>query len=120
MSGGTKSGGGSGFGQSNQRRHARFELYASVEIRRGEERLVLSVQNISVAGVLLLADGHDLSSLAVGALHELVVFDRNDQATQVKLVARVARRPPEGVAFTWSDEDAMFEIAALLGKLKKR
>jgi len=53
----------------NTRRHPRFDMFASVELHAAEETLVLPARNISLGGVYLSSDGHDLAILELGDPH---------------------------------------------------
>ncbi|HEX8953684.1 MAG TPA: PilZ domain-containing protein [Polyangia bacterium] len=103
----------------NQRRHPRFELFASVEVHAGDETLVLPARNISLGGVYLSADGHDLGKLDVGLELELLVFDALDETRQpVRLSGEVVRLDGHGVALMWADSDP--EVASNVALLLQR
>jgi hypothetical protein len=107
---------------AEHRRHPRFELLASVELHQGDETLILPARNLSLGGVSLGTDGHDLSSMAVGGVHELVLFDALDEATPpVRAPAEVVRHEREAIAFKWSQpEAATRQLSALLKTLRPR
>jgi PilZ domain-containing protein len=103
------------------RRHPRFELFASVELHAEEETLVLPARNISLGGVYLAADGHDLGALEVGMEIEVLVFDALDESRRpVRLVGEVVRLEEHGVALMWadSDPDVARNVTRLLHRLQ--
>jgi hypothetical protein len=100
-------------GAAERRKDKRVEIYASVEIQRGDEIFVLAVVNLSLGGVLLAAgDGDDLGGLSIGRRVEVTVFDRENPAHKVDIIAHVARREPHAVALSWDRNDQV--IAGLL------
>jgi len=103
----------------NTRRHPRLELYASVELHAAEQPLVLPARNISLGGVFLSADGHDLSMVEVGTTLEVMVFDALDEKrSALRIAAEVVRRDDDGVALMWAESDPA--MAGELGKLLQR
>lgn len=112
-------GGPPGDPESGKRRHPRFELCASVELKRTREILVLSVRNISLGGAFLVADGHDLSQFPLRSAHEVVLFDPENVDHQIELGARVARHDADGMAITWiQEEGVIFRLSDLIDKLQ--
>jgi hypothetical protein len=107
--------------KKNSRKHARFEIFATVEIHHGDETLVLPARNISLGGLYLSADGNDLGKLAVGALVEVTLFDAFDEGKLfVRGMAQVVRQEPkEGIALTWAstDPNVAHKLASLLERL---
>jgi cytosine/adenosine deaminase-related metal-dependent hydrolase len=104
-----------------QRRHPRFELYATVELHAGDETLVLPARNISLGGAYLAADGHDLGRLEIGMELEVLVFDALDETrAPVRLYGEVVRLDGHGVALMWADSDpeVAHNVAALLHRLQ--
>ena len=96
-------------------------MFASVELHAGGDTLVLPARNISLGGIYLAADGHDLEHLAVGAKLEVLVFDALDETRRpVRLEGEVVRLDGEGVALMWSDSDAdaALELSRLLDRLQ--
>ena len=96
-------------------------MFATVEVHAAAETLVLPARNISLGGVYLSADGHDLSALAVGVELEVVVFDALDESRRpVRLVGEVVRLEKNGVALMWadSDPDVARNITLLLRRLQ--
>ncbi|HEY1587694.1 MAG TPA: PilZ domain-containing protein [Polyangia bacterium] len=103
----------------NARRHPRFEMYASVELHAAEETLVLPARNMSLGGVYLSADGHDLTILEMGMELEVLVFDALDEKRRpVRLFGEVVRLDGEGVALMWTDSDP--EVARNVARLLHR
>ena len=99
-----------------KRRHARFELFASVKVEAVEETLVLYARNLSLGGVLL--DMGDLrpAQLPVGEHYDVLLFDAaNEQAAPVRLRAQVARyeRGAAALKFTSQDPDSMRKLTRL-------
>jgi hypothetical protein len=102
----------------NSRKHPRYRMFASVELRAGEETLILPAHNISLGGVYLTADGHDLSGFSVGLEVAVLMFDVLDSAKKpLTLQARVVRQDPAGMALMWSADDP--SAAMVLAKLLK-
>jgi hypothetical protein len=102
---------------SNARRHLRVELLASVEIAAAGEMVILTVRNISMGGVYVLHDGHNLSSFPVGSRHELTIFTPADTEKQLVVRGQVVRHDSDGMAFKWREDDtSAMRLAALIGK----
>jgi PilZ domain len=97
-----------------KRQHPRVELFATVELRDGDDVLVLSVGNLSLGGAWLAGDGLDLSRVAVGAEKELTIFDECDPGIGVTVRGRVLRRSAAGIALAWIGADDMFKVAGLI------
>jgi hypothetical protein len=96
-------------------------MFATVELHAGAETLVLPARNISLGGVYLTADGHDLGILGIGMEIEVLVFDALDESRRpVRLVGEVVRVETEGVALMWadSDPDVARNVARLLHRLQ--
>jgi hypothetical protein len=107
--------------KKENRRHPRYELFASVEITRGDETLILPARNLSLGGVSLAADGNDLSRFAVGAEVSVDVFDLSDETRPpVRAPAVVLRHERGAVALMWRGEDPRVarDLALLLEVLK--
>jgi hypothetical protein len=105
----------------NTRRHPRFEMYASVELHSAKESMILPARNISLGGVYLSADGHDLGGFPVGAEIDVMVFDALDEAHRpVRLRAAVMRHDDDGMALMWtsSESNAALELARLLDSMQ--
>jgi hypothetical protein len=104
------------------RRHPRYELFASVELRdaQNELLLILPARNVSFGGVYLTADGHDLRLYATGAKLELVVFDAVSEDIGVRATAEVVRHDEEGMALVWMHDDptSAAQLKALLKRLE--
>jgi hypothetical protein len=99
------------------RKFTRYEMYASVELHSESETMILPARNISLGGVFLADDGHDLDAFAIGAQLQVMVFDAlDDQRKPVRVLAEVLRREPGGIALMWSDSDpqAAIDLARLL------
>jgi PilZ domain len=102
------------------RQHPRFELFASVELHRAQETLVLPARNISLGGLYLAADGNDLSSLAVGEVVQIMLFDVADEGQPtVRADATIIRKDKEGLGLTWASTDPVIarKLATLLERL---
>ncbi len=110
MSSGSKQGG------SEQRKHPRVDLLASIELKSGDEMIILTVRNISVGGVFVCNDGYDLlSGFPVGSRHELVIFTPSDLDKQLVVRGLVVRHEAEGMALTWREDDtAATKLTALI------
>jgi hypothetical protein len=94
-------------------------MFASVELHAGEETLVLPARNISLGGVYLSSDGHDIAMLELGMELEVVVFDALDETRRpVRLVGEVVRIDEHGVALMWADSDP--EVARNVARLLHR
>src|SRR5689334_462396 len=63
----------------NLRRHARYELLASVEVHQGDETLILPARNLSLGGIYLGSDGNDLRRFKVGTSVEVLLFNAVDE-----------------------------------------
>ena len=82
---------------------------------------MLPARNISLGGVYLSADGHDLGMLELAMEIEVLVFDALDeQRRPVRLFGEVVRIDEHGVALMWadSDPDVARNIARLLHRLQ--
>jgi hypothetical protein len=98
-------------------------MYASVELQGEGETLILPARNISLGGVYLTADRHDLSEFEVGAHLEVLVFDAlNEKNRPVRLRAQVVRRDGTGMALMWAsaNAEAALQLAKLLGALQPK
>jgi hypothetical protein len=98
-------------------------MYASVELKAASETMILPARNISLGGVYLAADGHDLSGIAVGSRIDVQVFDALDEGKQpVRLDARVVRCDERGMALQWLSVDALeaSELSKLMDSLKTK
>jgi len=94
-------------------------MFASVELHAAEETLVLPARNISLGGLYLSADGHDLGMLELGLELEVLVFDALDERRRpVRLVGEVVRLDEHGVALMWADSDP--EVARKVARLLHR
>jgi hypothetical protein len=111
-------------GRKEARRHPRFELFASVELQQNQETVVLPARNLSLGGVSLAADGHDLSHFGDGTVIDVLIFDALDENTEpVRASARILRHDPDGsMALMWNATDPKVAglLATLLQKLKPR
>jgi hypothetical protein len=107
----------------NTRRHPRFEMYASVELHAANETIVLPARNISLGGVYLSSDGHDLAEFEIGMELEVLVFDALDEKRKpVRVVGEIVRHDGEGLALMWadSDPDIAIRVAKLLDQLQPK
>ena len=98
-------------------------MYASVELHAEAETVLLPARNISLGGVYLESDGHDLGAFAVGMEVEVLVLDALDDASDpVRLVGEIVRHDGDGLALMWaeSDPDAAMALANLLDRLQPR
>ena len=98
-------------------------MYASVELHGEGETMLLPARNISLGGVYLTADGHDLATFAVGGELDVLVLDALDAAREpVRLVGEVVRNDGDGLALMWADSDpqAAQALASLLEQLQPR
>jgi hypothetical protein len=106
-----------------ERRHPRFELLASVELHTGAETLILPARNLSLGGVFLGNDGHDLKRFRIGMTLEVLVFDGVDEEKPpVRSTAQVVRHQPDGMALMWQSDDpeTALQLAQLLETLKPK
>jgi hypothetical protein len=113
----------------NKRRHPRFELFASVELHKDGETVILPARNLSLGGVSLEADGNDLGRFAVGTVIDVLIFDAVDETTppvrapaKVLRHDRIAGKGVGSMALMWNATDPKVSelLAALLHKLKPR
>ena len=98
-------------------------MYASVELHAANETIVLPARNISLGGVYLSADGHDLEHFEVGMELEVLVFDALDeQRKPAQLVGEIVRHDGDGLALMWadSDPDVAIRVVQLLDQLQPR
>jgi hypothetical protein len=102
-----------------KRQHPRHELYASVELKGGKELLLLTVRNISESGCLLSNDGFDLEEFEIGCDYDMDIYDPDHPDRRVSVKARVVRRPPDGIALSWSAARSIVEVGRLLATLRK-
>jgi hypothetical protein len=96
-------------------------MFASVELSAGEETLILPAHNISLGGVYLTADGHDLSGFSLGLEVAVRIFDvLNSAKKPLTLRARVVRHDSAGMALMWSADEpsAAMALAKLLRGLQ--
>jgi hypothetical protein len=98
-------------------------MYATVELHAGAETLILPARNISLGGLYLAHDGHDLSVLDIGMELEVLVFDALDEKRKpVRLAGEVVRIDDHGVAlmFTDADPEVARNVARLLNRLQAK
>jgi hypothetical protein len=105
---------------SNKREFPRYELMASVELREGEETVILPARNLSLGGMYVGADGNDLRHFGIGHEVEVMVFnaaDENHPAVRAK--AKVVRFDGEGLALKWqSDRETQSQLTQLLKAIR--
>jgi hypothetical protein len=99
----------------------RYEILASVELRAGDETLILPARNLSLGGIFLANDGNDLSQLAVGSQVELHVFNAADESSPaVRALAEVVRCDNTGVGLRWhGDPETGRQLTSLLGNIRQ-
>ncbi len=98
-------------------------MYASVEVKASSETMILPALNISLGGVYLAADGHDLTGLTPGSRLDVQVFDALDETKHpVRLDAQVVRFDDQGIALRWLTVDALeaSELSRLMDTLKPK
>jgi hypothetical protein len=98
-------------------------MFASVELEQNGETVILPARNISLGGVYLEADGHDLGEFAVGDALDVLVFDAvNEGQRPVRLPAQVVRQDDRGMALMWAstDADAALQLATLLSTMQHK
>jgi hypothetical protein len=98
-------------------------MYASVELHAEAETVLLPARNISLGGVYLTSDGHDLGSFTVGMEVEVLVLDALDDTSEpVRLVGEIVRHDGDGLALMWAESapDAALALAELLNRLQPR
>jgi hypothetical protein len=108
--------------KKNSRKHQRYEMFASVEVHGGRETVILPARNISLGGVYLTADGHDLGTFPVGSRLEVLVFNALDDRQQaLRVAAQVVRHDAMGMALMWAyaDPQIAYQLGALLETLQK-
>jgi hypothetical protein len=89
-----------------QRRYPRFELFAHVQLKRDRELLMLTTRNLSLGGLLLAAEGHDLSGFPVGSNVDVQLFTTADQQRPTVCgPARIVRHEKDAVALAWTTLD---------------
>ena len=94
-------------------------MYASVELHAEDVTMLLPARNISLGGVYLSGDGHDLGRFESGMELEVLVFDALDARQRpLKLVGEIVRHDGHGLALMWADSDP--EVAINLAKLLDR
>ena len=103
-----------------QRVHPRFELFAHVRINTGNSSLTLPVTNISLGGILVDTSVNESCAFGIGESYKLVIFDPIDGQNQLEVEAKLVRRQQNGIAFMWSDNETIAEVAALLAVLRPR
>jgi hypothetical protein len=107
----------------NLRRHPRYELLASVELHLdgGDETVILPARNLSLGGIFLGHDGHDLSRLEIGSQVELLVFDAtNEESPPVRAKAMVVRHDEGGIGLEWKrDPGTSKQVKELLKSAKR-
>ncbi len=94
-----------------------------MELHADEETLLLPARNISLGGVYLAADGHDLDALELGMELEVLVFDAlDDKRKPVRLTGEIVRHDGDGLALMWADSDPAIaiELAKLLDRLQPK
>lgn len=101
-------------------RAPRYELYTSIQVDGGGEVLILTVKNLSLTGVLVAADGHDLGPFVVGSSYRLAIFAPENERYQVEVLGRVVRMAAGQMALTWDDEGALFQVESLMKRLSPR
>jgi hypothetical protein len=102
-------------GSAERRGSARVPLFALLDVTA--EVFVLTVRNLSLSGVLVDDDGHDLSRLSVGTKHELAIFTPGDTERQLVLAGEVVRHELGGMALRWTkDSAAMVNLVAWLDR----
>ena len=98
-------------------------MLASVAIKASSETMLLPALNISLGGVYLAADGHDLTGIALGSRLDVQVFDALDEHKRpVRLDAEVVRHDAQGMALRWLSVDALeaTELARLMESLQPK
>ncbi len=103
------------------RRHPRYELPASIRMALDGVPTILPAINISLGGVLVDAAEHDVSSIKVGSVIDVQVFNSSDMAPPVvRTPALVVRHEPHRVALSWTgkDKNVDIELGQLLQSLK--
>jgi c-di-GMP-binding flagellar brake protein YcgR len=107
---------------TDQRAHARFQLFAQVQLCQDAEVYVMSTENISEGGVFVTGDPTDFPSMAVGAEVELLIFPAENLMLDLSCRARVVRveggpgqaRAGFGLSFVALDERSRERLAQFL------
>jgi hypothetical protein len=114
---------------NENRKHARVDLLAQVQISSESEVLIMSTKNISRGGIFIQGDPLDFPELGQNILVELVIFAANDLSVDdVRLMAQVVRveasnttgTPPGfGLQFVQVDQQQAQCLDTLLSVLEK-
>ena len=85
------------------------------------ETVILPARNLSLGGIFLGHDGHDLARLEIGSQVELLVFDAtNEEAPPVRARAQVVRHDEGGLGLEWKrDAETSKQVKALLKSAKR-
>jgi hypothetical protein len=105
------------------RRHPRYTLFASVELKKANETLVLAARNISLGGVLLEADDHEIERFPLGGvvdIHLCDAFDPESPAWHAQ--AQVIRHEHDAMALMWvgDDPDTLHQLDGILRRMKQK
>lgn len=83
--------------------HVRKEVLAQVELERGHEIVVASVNNLSLGGAFLLHSGDEVS---IGETVRVHMAAGTVETVQAARVVRVSRATPPGFAVAWIEPTA--------------
>lgn len=78
--------------------HVRKDVLAQVELERGKDVVVASVNNVSLGGAFLLHSGDEVS---VGETVRVHIAAGTVETVQEARVVRVSRGTPAGFAVAW-------------------
>ena len=102
---------------SDTRAFPRFDVYAAVSVRTGEELLILTVQNISLGGLFVLADDATRLHLPIGSSYELTLLPNDqDGGASIAVTALAMRHDSAGVGFMITNRGD--GLASIIERLK--
>ena len=108
-------------GTRNQdaRHSPRYELFASVTLKKGVDTRVFSARNVSMGGLFLTVDDGSLELFRIGDKVNIELFDALDAGRGISSLAQVVRSEAHGIGLRWgsTDPDVAGKVAALLERL---
>jgi hypothetical protein len=104
---------------TEERAWPRFEVYAVVRARHGDDLLILSVKNISLGGVFVVADAAARVHFPLGTEHDLTLLAAHEESeSSIALGAMTLRHEDDGVAFMITRKDE--RLAEMIAQLKQK
>ncbi|MEO6953996.1 MAG: PilZ domain-containing protein [Polyangia bacterium] len=109
----------SGPRKQDARHYPRYELFASVKLRKGMDTRVFSARNVSMGGLFLSVDDGSLELFRIGDKVNIELFDALDAGRGISSLAQVVRSEAYGIGLRWgsTDPDVAGKVAALLERL---